>query len=132
VHPIAYRVVTGAVLATVIFGFALMFVANASGTSQLMGTFFGFISLFACFSLVAKRPRTAMWMIVATMWSWLPFVVVANLGCKRRFEPPPHWTELASLAALRGLLLLLPVVAIVTLLAFVPRRDAMPDARVLR
>ena len=133
-RPLAYRIAAGAVLAVSLAGVVCALVSHASDRSQIYGVFFGLVAFLSYRALVARGPRRAVFAVVIAMWTWLPFIVVTLIGCKcgRRFERIPHWTESASTDVLRVLVMLMPVLAIAALVAFVPRRDEVPDMRVVR
>ena len=100
------------------------------GSSEVIGVFFGLTSILAYRCIVTRGPRAALVTVVLAMWAWLPPAVVAFTGCRYRYVTP--WTETASAHALWIVLLLLPLLAIAALVSFGPRRDHVPDARVLR
>jgi len=133
-YPVAYRIAAGALLAVALAGVVLALVPHASEASRIAGVFFGLVSLLAYRAVVARGPRTAMFTVVIAMWAWLPIGFITLIGCKcgPHFVRVPHATEVATWVTLRVLLLLLPVLAGAALLAFAPRRDFMPDARVVR
>ena len=131
VRPVGYRIAIGALLVVALAGASVGLVPHASGPSQLLGVYFGIVAVLAYRALVARGPRRAIIVVVIAMWTWLPFLLVTLVGC-RRFAPAPHWSELASLELLRLLIMMLPVVAIAALLGWVPRRDDVPDMRVVR
>ena len=133
VHPVAYRIAAGALLAVALAGVVLALVPHASEVSRLAGVFFGLVSLLAYRAVVARGPRTAMFTVVIVMWAWLPVGFLALVGCKwPHYVRVPPWTQVATWLTLRASLLLLPVLAGAALLAFAPRRDSMPDAHVVR
>ena len=118
---------------TALAGGAIALVPRASEPSRILGVFFALTAFIAYRALVARGPRRAMLAVVTAMWLWIPFFAVTVIGCKCRYERAPHhWSELASTDVLRVLLLLLPVLAIAALLGFTPRRDELPDMRVVR
>jgi hypothetical protein len=134
VHPVAYRIATIGVLAVALAGVVFALVPGASKMSHLFGVFFGLVAILAYRAVVARGPTRAMVAVVVAMWTWLPFMFLTLIGCRYRyakFEPAPHWTEVSSSMTLRVLLLMLPVLATAALLSFA-RRDAIPDARVVR
>jgi hypothetical protein len=131
-RPLTYRIAAGALLALSLAGGVLALVPRASEKSQILGVFFLIVSVIAHRALVAKGPGRALFGVVVLMWTWLPFVFVTLLGCKCGYDRMVHWSEVASTGLVRGLVLMLPVLAIAALLAFAPRRDFVPDARVVR
>ncbi|MDQ3334478.1 MAG: hypothetical protein M4D80_04910 [Myxococcota bacterium] len=133
-RPGAYRIAAGALLVVSLAGGVLAVVPHASEKSQILGVFFGLVAVLSYRALVAQGPRRAMFGVVIAMWTWLPFLVVTMIGCScgRRFERVEHWSEVASTGLLSVLVMMLPVLATASLLAFVPRRDFVPDARVVR
>lgn len=130
VQPVTYRIVAGVTLVTALAGGTIALMPRASEPSQMLGVFFALTAFLAYRALVARGPRCAMLAVVTAMWLWIPFFAVTVIGRYQR--APHHWSELASTDVLRVLLLLLPVLAIAALLGFTPRRDELPDMRVVR
>jgi len=129
-RPAMYRVTSAVLLGAALCGIAIAFVPRGSDTSRVTAVFFGIAAFLAYRCVVTRGPAAALWTVVLAMWTWIPFVFVTLVGCGR-YRRVPHWTEIASLQSMRVVLLLLPVLAIAALVSFTPRRDHMPDARVI-
>lgn len=130
--PVGYRVATGAVLGAALAGAALALLPGACEASKVTGVFFGLAAVLAYRAVVARGPRAAVVAVIVAMWSWIPFAFVAFCGCRGGYRGAARWSEIASSVTLHAFLLLLPIAAAAALLAFAPRRDELPDARVLR
>src|SRR5687767_2471388 len=131
-RPLPYRVVSGLLLALALTGGVLALVPDASEASQAYGVFFALIAVVVYRAVIARGASTAMRTLALAMFLFLPFVVVANIGCKcGRYSEPEHWSAGASSLVLQVFLFALPVLVACALLAFAPRTDELPEARVL-
>lgn len=131
-HRLPFRGIAAAVLGVALAGCVLALLPTASDVSQSFGIYFAIAALLAYRVVVARGARRAVTAVLVLSWTWLPFVVVTSIGCKcAKYARPAHWTENASELVLAVFLLTLPVLVATALLAFHPRRDALPDARAL-
>jgi hypothetical protein len=130
--PVSYRAVAAVALALPLAGVLLLEVPDASAESYLFAPYFAVMAIVGYRVLVARGPRRALRATVLSLLVWPPFAMFLFMGCRcgHVVPPPPHWTELAS----EGLLYLTQVVdgalCAVALLAFAPRHELVPEARI--
>ena len=128
VRPALYRITCSALLTVALWGSGLALVPHASDFSRIFGVYFVLAAIVAYRALVARGPSRALSGVAIAMLAWLPLYAFTLMGCRlSRIEPPMHWTELASLMALRVFVLMLALVAAAAMLAF-EKRDALPRA----
>lgn len=131
-RPRQYRLVTGAFLALAVFGGVLGMLPDASDDARVLAVYFGIVALYAYRGLVARGPRPALGAVSIAAIASLPFMflIAVTGGCGRGPAVVP-WTQVASRVTLEILMLMVPVLAAVTLIAFSPRHDFVPEARAL-
>jgi len=136
VQPRAYRTVAGSLFAVMVAGVVIGLLPGAPEMSQLGALYFGLLGVLAYRALVAKRPGPALSTTFVAIVTWLPVAFVRAVG-HHKLPPgyPPRviaWQEQATGALVTASILLLGVLVAVALVAFVPRSDELPDARVVR
>jgi len=135
VRPRLYRGVTAVALVAALGGCLLGVLPHASEWSRVFAVFFAVAAIVTYRAVIARGPRAAMLAIVIVSWTWLPFVMLMLTGCgcrHRDYVYVPAWTEIGSEVLLQITLLLVPILGAVTLLAFAPRSDELPEARLHR
>ncbi len=133
VRPRLYRAASIALLAVALEGVAFGFVPDASELSHLMAVYFGLIAVLAYRAVVARGPGASLLATTLGLVCWLPIGMITMMGCKcgaARFRVP-HWTEAATWTGLQVTLLLLVLATAAALVAFAPRKDCVPDARLV-
>lgn len=134
--PLAYRAAAGALLALAIAGALLATVPEASGISSLFAAYFLVIALLAYRAFVARRPITAVSVAAATQLLALPFgflAALASMGCKcGHYYRPSPWTDRATMLAWLGSELLALSLMAIAPVAFRPRDERVPEARIVR
>lgn len=130
--PVAYRAVAAIAFAVPLAGALLVEAPDPSGESYLFAPYFVIMALLGYRVLVARGPRRVLRTTVVSLLAWPPLGVFLFMGCRLQgfVPPPPHWTAIAT----ERLLLLTQVVngalCAVALLAFAPRHELVPEARV--
>jgi hypothetical protein len=136
VQPRAYRAIAATLFAVMVAGVVVGLLPGAPEMSQLGAVYFGLIGVLAYRALVARRPGPALSTAFVAIVTWLPVAFVRAVGHHRL--PPGYgprviaWQEHATGALVKASVLLLGVLVAAALVAFVPRRDELPDARVVR
>jgi hypothetical protein len=128
--PLAYRTTAAIAFALPLAGALLTQVPHASGVTYLFAPFFVLMAWLGYRTLVARSAYRALLTTTFGLLVWLPFCVFLGFGCKCGHPPPPHWTELATLRILLAIQLVNGFASAVALLAFAPRPDWLPEARV--
>lgn len=133
--PLAYRTAAGAALAVPLAGALLAVVPGHSDISSLFAVYFMAVAFFAYRAVVATGPRRALAAMTTAQLLGVPFLflaALASMGCKcgpYRREPP--WTDRWTLVAFLVTQLVAAIAAGVAPIAFHPRDEDMPEARLV-
>jgi hypothetical protein len=130
--PIAYRTVAAVAFALPLAGALLTQVPHASGVCMLFAPYFLLMAWLGYRTLVARGAHRALLMTTIGLLVWLPFCVPMAFGCKCGPARAPHWTEIATVRILLATQLVNGLLSAVALLAFQPRTEWLPEARVTR
>lgn len=130
--PAAYRAVAAVAFAVPLAGALLSQLPHASDVSALFAPYFALMAWLGYRAMVARGPYRALLATTVGVLVWLPFTVLLGFGCKCGPYRPPHWTELATLRLLLAVQLVNGFTSAVALLAFQPRNEWLPEARLTR
>ena len=132
---LAYHVAAAAALAIPLVGALFAAVPGHSAVTTIFAGYFGLVALVGYRAVVARGPRRALAVVTITHLMAVPFLFVAaiaSMGCKcGRWREPP-WTDRATLLACLLAMLFAMILAAVALIAFHPRDEGMPEARLAR
>jgi hypothetical protein len=131
-RALAYRVVAGVAFALPLAGLLLTRVPHAADDTYLMAPYFFVMALLGYRVMVARGPRRIVRAMVAAELVWLPLIVVLGMGCKCGPHVEPSWTEGATYRLLFAIQLVDAALIAIALLAFKPRTEWLPEARVTR
>lgn len=129
-RALAYRAVAGVAFALPLAGLLLMRVPHASDDTYALAPYFFVMALLGYRVMVARGPRRIVRAMVASQLTWLPLIVVVSMGCKCSRYVEPSWTEGATYRLLFAIQLVDAALIGIALLAFSPRTEWMPEAKV--
>jgi hypothetical protein len=131
-RPLVYRAVAGLAFALPLAGMLLTRVPHASDDPYLLFPYFFVMALLGYRVMVARGPRRIVRAMVAAELVWLPLIVVLGMGCKCGRYVEPSWTEGATYRLLFAIQVVDAALIGVAMLAFKPRVEWLPEARVTR
>lgn len=131
-RALAYRVVAGIAFALPLAGLLLTRVPHASGDTYVLSPYFFVMAVLGYRVMVARGPQRIVRAMAAGLLVWLPLIVVLGMGCHCGPYVEPNWTEGATYRLLFTTQLVDAALIAVALLAFKPRTEWLPEARVTR
>ena len=129
---VAYRTAAAAAFAVPVGGALLAAVPGHSGLSTIFVPYFGLVAFLAYRALVARGPRRALAALTAAQLVSVPFLflgALGSLGCKCGHWREPPWTDRWTFVLCFATQLFAMIAAGVALIAFSPRDEFLPEAR---
>ena len=132
--PTGYHAAAAAALVVPVAGALLAVVPGHSDLSSLFAVYFVAIAMLAYRALVARGPRGALATLTGAQLLGIPFVFLCalfSMGCKCGHYREPPWTDRWTLITFALTQLFAMIAAGVAPIAFHPRDEAMPEARLV-
>jgi hypothetical protein len=126
--PLAYHTVAAVAFLVPLAGTLLAALPHSSSDMQQFVPFFMLLAWLGYRSLVARNAHQALLLTVSCLLLWVPFGLL--FGYEHGSWQPPDWTELVSFRVLFAAQFVTAVASGTALLAFRPRTEGLPEARV--